>query len=215
MGGCTMRMKVVAAMIAVLACSLCAPAKTKQADTSCKTTFSVVTRDELGNLKQGLSEKQLNEIAKKLAKKYPAVCYVPPAPTVSLVFLVTISTATYHGTRTETNTSSPDVPEHGAVTDEYSQPIGSYDGTATQTTTTESTVPVQFEYPLAILSIEQAQTDGTYKVLHRFQRKGLCPAYAGLCVANRHPFESLIEDGAKWIYEGGLHDPLQSVASPN
>ncbi len=187
---------------------------TSQART-CKVNFSVVTKDKLGNLKQGLSAKQQKDIAKTLSKKYPGICYVAPAPNVSLVFFVSISTSTYHGSRTETNTSTKDVPVHGTITDEYSQPVGDVDGTVTQTTTTESTVPVQFDYPVGLLSIEQAQPDGTYKVLHRLQKKGICPSYAGICVANRHPFDSLIEDGAKWIYAGGLTDPLQSVASPN
>jgi hypothetical protein len=187
---------------------------TSQAPT-CRVDFSVVTKDKLGNLTQGLSEKQRKDVAKNLSKKYPGVCYVTPAPNVSLIFLVTISTSTYHGSRTDAHTSTQDVPVEGTVTDEYSQPIGTFDGTVKATTTTESTVPVQFDYPVGLLSIEQAQADGTYKVLHRLEKQGICPTYAGICVANRHPFQSLIEDGAKWIYSGGLSDPLQSVASPN
>jgi hypothetical protein len=210
-----MPLKAGATAALVLAFLLCASAHTKENDAPCKVDFSVVTKDQLGNIKQGLSEKQSGEIAKNLAKKYPGVCYVAPAHGVPLVFLVTISTATHHGTETDTDTSTQNVPVHGEVRDEYSQPIGTYDGTVAVTTTTESTVPVQFDYQIELLSIEQAQTDGTYKVLHRLQHKSPCPISARVCLADLHPFESLIEDGAKWLYQGGLNDPLQSVAPPN
>jgi hypothetical protein len=207
-----MRHAVTVALL-LLFVSLATEAHTSPPTQGCRVSFSVVTVDKLGNMTQGLSEKQRTDIAKKLSKKYPGICYVAPAPTVSPVFLVSMSTSTYHGTRTNSNTNTQDVPVHGTVTDEDNEPVGNYDGTVTQTTTTESTVPVQFDYPVGLLSIEQAQPDGTYKVLHRLQKDGICPAYAGICVANRHPFESLIEDGAKWLYEGGLNDPLQSVTT--
>jgi hypothetical protein len=174
---------------------------------TCQIKFSVVWQDPLNNVNQGLSEKEAKDVAKKFSKKYPEVCYVEPSPSVPLVFYVTISTSTYHGTRTATSTQ--DTPVTGTVTDSNGN-VGTINGTQTQTSTT--TTPVQFDYPIFTLSIEKKQPDGSLKVMHNVERKGLCPTIAFTCVANRHPDIGIIEDAVKWIHGGGLTDPKQGVA---
>jgi hypothetical protein len=202
------RLSMLMAAVLPLLSALPCQAKTKtHAETSCSTTFTVVWKDQLGNIKQGLSDSTVKAIRKKLSKEYPDVCYVEPDPSVALVFYVSISSSTYHGSRTVTSQSA--APVSGTITD----PSGNVSTiSGTETSTTSSSEPVEFDYPVALLSIEVRQPDKTFKVVHRVQRKGLCPTYFGVCIANRHPNISLIEDAAKWLHDGGLTNPLEGVA---
>jgi hypothetical protein len=54
----------------------------------CKVNFSVVWKDKLDNVRQGLSAADLKWFQKKLAKKYPGVCYSDPSPSVALMFFI-------------------------------------------------------------------------------------------------------------------------------
>ncbi len=68
----------------------------------CATEYSVIQQDALGNVQQGLSNaKNLKCVDKDLEKKYPDVCYAAPDPSVKTVFVITVTPATYHGTRGE------------------------------------------------------------------------------------------------------------------
>jgi hypothetical protein len=176
----------------------------------CKTQFTVAWTDRLNNVRQGLSEKEGKEVQKKLTKKYPELCYAEPSPSVTLVFFVSTSEAVYHGSRTTTSDSTHDEPVTGTITDQDGN-VSNVSGTQTVTTTSTSTVPVQFDYPVFTLAIETRNADGKFTLLHTVQRKGLCPAYAGFCIANRHPDVGIVEDAVKWIHAGGLTDARQGV----
>lgn len=56
----------------------------------CATTYSIVQEDTLGNVQQGISNsKNLKWADKDLEKKYPAVCYIAPDPSVKTAFVIT------------------------------------------------------------------------------------------------------------------------------
>lgn len=175
----------------------------------CRLRVTVVWTDQLNNVQQGLSGDELNWFKEKIEKKYPDVCYAAPDPSVPFVFVIMTSTATYHGTATETSTN--DAPVTGTITDENGN-TSTISGH--ETITRSSTVPRSFDYPLFTLSIETREAPGRFKVLHNFLRKGICPTLYGICMKNRHPNRGIIEDAVKWIHNGGLGDPLQSVLVP-
>src|SRR5271157_2744856 len=83
-----------------------------QTKPSC-TSFTVVTQDKLNNVKQGLSTDDVKWFQKKVAKKYPSVCYADPAPTVAIVFYITVTPDVYHGTRVVSQTSTQSNPVSG------------------------------------------------------------------------------------------------------
>jgi hypothetical protein len=180
----------------------------------CGVTFSVVKQDVLKNVTQGLSKNDEKWFTKKLAKKYPDVCYAAPSTSVPFVFLIVVTPDTYHGTRVETETSQHSDPVSGTVTDDEGN-TGRYDGTVTTTTTSSTPVPYSVDYGIYTLSIESKLADGTYRVHHRFQQKGLYTAlYGFIPVGKGHqPVHAVIEDAVKWIHAGGLTDPRQSVAN--
>ncbi len=176
---------------------------------SCKTKFTVVREDALQNVTQGLPPKDVEWFQKKIQKKYPEVCYAAPGPDVPLVFYLTLTPDTYHGTRVVTQ--SQESPVTGTVTDtngNTSQVSG------TTTTTSSTAVPYTVNYFIFTLSVETLQPDGKWQVRHRFSQRGLYNTYAGIPLGGRghHPVHALVEDAAKWIQAGGLSDPLQAVA---
>jgi len=176
----------------------------------CATTYSVIQQDKLGNVQQGISNpKSLKWADKDLEKKYPDVCYVPPAPSVKTVFVITVTPATYHGTKVETDTNTS--PTSGTVTDTSGEQIGTYEGK--ETTTSSTAVPYSFEYGRFMLTIETFGPDGKPVVRRRFQQNGIYRTMYGVPLGGRghHPAKALIEDAVKWIHAGGLEDPLQSV----
>jgi hypothetical protein len=186
----------------------------------CTTPFTVVQRDQLGNMKQGILPKNEKSLNKFLAKKYPSLCYVSPSQTPSLVFFLNVSTATYHGTRAvvNTQTSNTDGTVNGNVNGTYYGDVnGTYNGTyngnvnATTTTTSTSQVPVQFNYQVGTLTIETKEADGSWKPRHVLQGDSICTTLYGVCVNNRHPGMTILENAVKWVGSGGLDDPLQSV----
>jgi hypothetical protein len=192
----------------------------KPAPVSCTTQFTVVQRDQLGNVKQGILPKSEKDLSKFLGKKYPSLCYVSPMQRPALVFVLNLSTATYHGTRTVVNTQTSDASGtvNGNVNGTYYGDVnGSYNGTyngdvnATTTTTSTSQVPVQFDYQVGTLSIETMEANGSWKPRHVLQGNNLCFALYGICVNNHHPVMTILENAAKWVGSGGLEDSLQSV----
>jgi len=54
----------------------------------CEANFTVVWKDQLNNVRQGLSADDLKWFQKKMAKKYPGVCYSDPSPSVPLTFFI-------------------------------------------------------------------------------------------------------------------------------
>lgn len=176
----------------------------------CATTYSVVQEDKLGNVQQGISKpKDLKWADKDLEKKFPDVCYVPPDPSVKTVLLITVIPATYHGTRVET--TSDTTPTSGTINDTSGQQVGTYEGT--QTSTSSTAVPYSFEYGKFMLTIETFGADGKPVVRRRFEQNGIYHTMYGVPLGGRghHPAKALIEDAVKWIHNGGLDDPLQSV----
>lgn len=165
----------------------------------CAVTFSVVWKDSLNNVKQGMEPSGEKWLREKMAKKYPGVCYAQPSENVPLVLFVTLTSATYHGTRTVSNS--------GRVTDDSGQTIAH--------TETDQEVPNSFPYAVFTLSLEQKQPDGAWKVLHNFRHNSICRTLYGQCVGNRHPNHAILEEAIKWMHQGGLSDPLQTVIGAN
>ena len=199
------------AAIVVLTALALAPISFSQ---TCTVSFSVVKQDTLKNITQGLSANDEKWFHKKLAKKYPDICYAAPSLSVPFVFLIIVTPDTYHGTRVETETSQQTNPVSGTVTDQEGN-TGRYEGTETTTSKTSTAVPYSVDYGVYTLSIESKSSDGTYRVHHRFQQKGLYTAlYGFIPIGKGHqPVHAVIEDAVKWIHAGGLSDPRQSVAN--
>lgn len=101
------------------------------------TLFTVVTRDKLNNVKQGISADDAKWVQKTFPKKYSGVCYAEPAPTVPIVFYITVTPDVYHGTRVVNQTSTHSDPVSGTVTDQEgntSQVSGNVESTTTSST---------------------------------------------------------------------------------
>ncbi len=176
------------------------------------TYFTVVTKDKLNNTKQGLSAADLKWFQQKLAKKYPAVCYAAPAPTVPIVFFITVAPDVYHGTRIVNNQTTHSDPVSGTVTDQDGN-TSQVNGTVRTTTTSSTAVPYSVPYGIYTLSVERRHSDGNFDVAHRFQQRGLYSTLYGIPLGGKghHPVHTVIEDAARWINSGGLTDTLQSV----
>jgi hypothetical protein len=171
---------------------------------NCTIHFSVVWKDQLNNIKQGLSPNDTKWFQKKIAKKYPGICYDSGAAPV--VFFVSTKLSTYQGTQVVTSAHSN--PVDGTITD----PNGNMSTVrGTEDTRTQTAVPYSVGYEDMILSLEVKQPDGTWKVRHNFTHNTLGNAYYGIKVSNRHPTQELVEQAIKWIYDGGLTDPRQSM----
>src|ERR1700722_11995417 len=54
----------------------------------CTLKFTVVWKNKLKNLRQGLSSSDLKWFEEKMAKKYPGICYSDPSPSVTFVFFI-------------------------------------------------------------------------------------------------------------------------------
>lgn len=190
------------------------------AQSACTTYFTVVLKDRLNNVKQGLSAEDQKWFQSKMVKKYSGLCYAPPAPSIPLVLYVWAAPATYHGNRVITDTATHSAPVSGTVTDDtvgsptYGQEVGTIQGQTETTTSSSAVVPYSVDYLVLTLSVERRNPAGGFTVLHNFQGKTLCRAMYGVCISNRHPRHALIEDALKWIHAGGLSDPMQSV-QPN
>ena len=167
------------------------------AQTPCKVQFSFVFKDDLNNFKQGFTKDTEKWFAKKIANKYPDVCYSSNAQ--PLVLFVRAEPATYHGTRTVSN--------QGTITD-------SDTGQTVARTQTDQTVPVTVPYHVLYLSIERKEAGDKWIVLHNFRGQTLHPTMYGICTHNCSPQRHLVESAVKWIHDGGLTDPTQSTLNP-
>jgi len=179
----------------------------------CQIKFTVIQEDTLKNITQGLTKKQLEWFDNKTQKLYPDVCYVPPSPDVPLVFSIIVTPDVYHGTRVETNTETHDSPVSGTITN----PDGStsdIDGTVKTTTTSSTAVPYTVHYGIYTLTVETREGPDKWKARHRFQQRGLYNTLAGIPLGGKghHPNRAVIEEAMKWIHEGGLRNPLDTVA---
>lgn len=178
----------------------------------CQTKITVVTEDHLNNITQGLSKKEAKWFERKIEQKYPDVCYVAPAPHVALVFFIAVTPAVYHGTRVVRNTETHDAPVNATVNDQNGN-TSNITGTVQQTTTTSMAVPYAHNYSAYTLSIEEIHPDGTAKVLRRFQQAELVLTLSfSTKGANDKRFRRVIEEAARWVHEGGLTNPLETVA---
>jgi hypothetical protein len=197
----------------VLLLSLSVPVLAKEKDKlrpSCATIYTVIQKDTLGNVRQGLSNpKNLKWADKDLEKKYPDVCYAAPDQSVKTVFVITVTPATYHGTRVET--AQETTPTSGTITDTSTRDTATYQGT--QTSTSSTAVPYSFEYGKYMLTVVTLGSDGKAMPRHRFQQNGIYRTMYGIPLGGRghHPAKALVEDAVKWIHAGGLEDPLQGV----
>ncbi len=187
--------------VVLSAASQCAWAQTSP---SCA-YLTVVSRDKLNNVKEGLSADDVKWFQKKFAKKYPGVCYAEPAPTVPIVFYISVTPDTYHGTRVVSDTSTHSDPVNGTVTDQSGN-TSQVSGTVETTTTSSTAVPYSFEYGIFTLSVERRRGDGKFDVVHMFQQKGIYNTYYGIPLGGKghHPVHTVIEDAVKWVNDGGL-----------
>lgn len=72
------------ALLLGLVLSLTATAKGQ----GCTFNFSVVWKDQLDNVRQGLSSDDQKWFQKKIAKKYPGFCYSDPSSSVAMMFFI-------------------------------------------------------------------------------------------------------------------------------
>lgn len=199
--------------------SLLIPASS-QPSPQCKIQFSVLRKDALNNIQQGLVGDDLKWMQTKMAQKYPDLCYVSPTPSVPVVFFISLLKDTYHGTRTVSETHTNQGTMEGTVTDTtvgsgtYGQQVGTVSGTTQNTTTSDREVPYSFPYTVLTLSVETPESDGTWKVRHNFQNNNLQYQIARIGVTNRHPYHSLIEQAMQWVHSGGLDNATRSVVTP-
>jgi len=201
----------------MLLASVSAPAKDKSnGRPPCATTYSIIVVDRLGNTEARLSDAKIMKwVDKDLEKKYPDVCYeayrdptTDPTP-IKAFFTLTVTPATYYGTRVVTN--STQTPTSGTINDTSGQRVGSYEGT--QTSTSSAVVPYSFDYGRFMLTVETLGDDGNPVVRRRFEQNGIYRTMAGIPLGGRghHPGKALIEDAVKWVHAGGLEDASQSA----
>lgn len=187
----------------VLPVILCASAYAQTSEPCLQ--FTVVTQDKLKNFNQGLSADDQKWFHEKVQKKAPSLCYVDPSPAVPLVFFITVTPDTYHGTRVVTNTSTASNPVNGTITDQDGN-TSQVSGTVESTSTSSVAVPYSFEYGIFTLSLELQQRNGTFALLHRFEQKGIYRTLYGIPLGGKghHPAHAVIEEAADWINRGGL-----------
>jgi hypothetical protein len=143
--------------------------------------------------------------------KFPGVCYAEPAPNIPVVFYITVAPDVYHGTQIVRHTSTDSNPVTGTVVDRSGN-TSDISGTVDTTTTTSTAVPYSVEYGIYTLSVQRRRSDGKFDVARRFQQKGLYNRIYGIGYGKgHHPTHTVIEDAVKWVNEGGLMDPKQSV----
>jgi hypothetical protein len=153
----------------------------------------------LNNYDSGVPAKSLKDIEKRVAK-YPGVCYTEHKGDV--VFFIHTTPAVYHGTHIFTNNSS----SAAAVAD------GNGGGAAAAATSTSTTaVPYDVDYSVFMLDIEVPQADGTFKIVHTFDQKGLYHTIYGIGYGKgKHPIPNVIEAAASWLKQNipGVQDEV-------
>jgi|HubBroStandDraft_3_1064219.scaffolds.fasta_scaffold137936_2 hypothetical protein len=187
---------------------------------SCKTPFTVIAEDALGNLGQGLSSKDADWLQKKIASKYPEICYAGTSVNTDVVFFIRVTPATYNGTQTVHSTQTTTEPVNGTITDQNGN-TATISGTEQTTSTTTAQVPYSVNYGVYTLWIQRRGVDGKFEVVHAFQQEGLynTVTWYGVPIGGggrgKHPEHAVIEDALKWIARGGLTTPSSSSVKPN
>jgi hypothetical protein len=160
----------------------------------CKVTFSVVYIDRLNNTNNGVPQKSLKDVEKKLSK-YGDVCYAGDRK-ADLVFFIHTTPAVYHGTHVYTNNSN----SAAAVTDNNGNSAA-----AAASSSSTTAVPYAVDYSVFILDIERQQTDGTFRIVRTLDQKGLYSTIYGIGYGKgKHPITNVIDTGAKWLHENNL-----------
>ena len=202
-------------LILLCAAALAAAAKNNPI-IPCQFYFNVVTQDRLKNVSKGLSAENAEWFQKKILAKYPGACYAPPAQAAPIVFFITVTPDTFHGTRIVNNTSTESNPVSGTITDEDGN-TSHVSGTVETTTTSSTAVPYSFEYGIFTLTVERRRSDGQFDVLQTFQQKGIYNPLYGIPLGGRghHPFRAVIEDAVKWVNAGGVTGESQPFRKQN
>lgn len=177
---------------------------------SCKVLYSMIEEDTLRNVNQGLiasgiKEKDGLKWLEKMYKKYPDVCYTAPNTGESVDFVIIETPAVYHGTRVETDSH--------AVTNSSGQAETDSDGNTVQTTNSVA-VPYEAKYGVFTLTVVRKSNDGHFQPVRRFKVDGLYHMAYGISWGKgKHPVVNVMEDAIKWIHDGGLNNPMQTVAA--
>jgi hypothetical protein len=167
----------------------------------CKVTFQVAYLDRLNNSNVGIPPASMKDIDKRLSK-LGDVCHADGQSKGDVVFFIHTSPATYHGIKVYTNNSS----SSAAAADGNG-------GAAAAATSSSSTVAVPYsvDYSVFIMDIELPQPDGSFKVIHTFDQKGLYKTVYGIGYGKgKHPIPNVIEAGARWLHDEYLTNSAQT-----
>ena len=113
----------------------------------CKVTFGVVYLDRLNNTNNGIPQKNVKDVEKKLSQ-FGDVCYAGDKKP-DLVFFIHTTPAVYHGTHVYTNNST----SAAAVTD-----AAGNSAAAAASSSSTTAVPYSVDYSVFILDIESSRT---------------------------------------------------------
>jgi hypothetical protein len=160
----------------------------------CKLTFGVVYLDRLNNTNNGIPQKNLKDIEKKLSQ-FGDVCYARDKKP-DLIFFIHTTPAVYHGTHVYTDNSTA----AAATTDGNGNSAA-----AAASSSTTTVVPYSVDYSVFILDIESPQPDGTFKIIRTLDQKGLYHTMYGIGYGKgKHPIPNVIVAAAKWLHENNL-----------
>jgi hypothetical protein len=102
----------------------------------------------------------------------------------------------YHGTHVYTNNSSSAA---AATSDDGSAAAAAASSSST------TAVPYEVDYSVFILDIEQPQPDGSFRILHTLDQKGLYHTIYGIGYGKgKHPLPNVIEAAAQWLHDDYL-----------
>jgi hypothetical protein len=188
-----MRMKLLASVFAFALVAAPALCKKKPVQ-DCKVTFGVVYLDRLNNTNNGIPQKNLKDVEKKLSE-FGDVCYAGDKKP-DLIFFIHTTPAVYHGTHVYTDNST----SAAAATD------GNGNSAAAAASSSSTTVvPYTVDYSVFILDIESPQPDGTFKILRTLDQKGLYHTMYGIGYGKgKHPIPNVIVAAAQWLHENNL-----------
>lgn len=176
---------------------------------ACKVTFSVVRQDSAGAMISGFRPELKQWFEKKMAKKYPEVCYSDGDSDVVLFFSAT--PAIYHGVRTYTTSDTTTSPVTGTVTGTSGERVGTIDGEVRTTTDTTHHVAYEVDYSKLYMAIQVRMPSGAYKAVESFDGRTLHPTYFGFCTGNCHPSQHIIEDAVKWLRASGYDNSKEPI----
>jgi hypothetical protein len=160
----------------------------------CKVTFGVVYLDKLNNTNNGIPQKDVKDVEKKLSK-FGDVRYAADQKP-DLIFFIHTTPAVYHGTRVYTDNST----SAAAVTDGNGNSAA-----AAASSSTTTAVPYTVDYSVFILDIEIPQPDGSFKILRTLDQKGLYNTLYGIGYGKgKHPLPSVIVAAAQWLHDNNL-----------